>query len=257
MYRTSFFIALLGAGITLFSSCKIDANDAVVPEPASTQKRIVKGRVVDSQGKPVPNAEIIASSTDYYNKTTTGYTDASGNYRIQLPNGIAEGSYTASGTVTIKYHGQNFRMALYEEDSRVFSAYDGAVRNFVFRLTGKRAAQDDASALPLGGKIEVHCEYDQVIAENVELTLEPAGPLVDGSAGTKIVRMLPKNIDYLNDIPVGQYKITARDIESGKLLGVSVKDSFKPYATSVTALFKEANFEGDTNYELILLVGSL
>lgn len=234
-----------------------DATAPVGPDPASAQKGIVKGRVTDSQGRGVANAEIIANSTDYYSKTTTAYTDTGGNYQMKLPNGIAEGSYTASGTVTIKYHDQNFRMALYEEDTRVFSAYDGAVRNFRFRLTGRRTADDDASSSPLGGRIEVHENVNNVNRDRLEITLEPVGPLVDGSAGKTLVLPMPVNDYVLNDIPVGQYKITARDRVTGERLGVTIKDSFKDYAPSVTALFREKDFVGDTFWEIILLVNQL
>ena len=232
-------------------------NLSACETPTANPKGTVKGRVVDSQGKPVANAEIVASSTDWYNKTSTAYTDANGNYSLSLPNGVAEGSYTASGTVTVNYHSKNYKLALYEEDSRVFSAYDGAVRNFVFRLTGKRTADANNTDSPLGARLEVHHGLDNVVWGNLEITLEPVGPLVDGSTGKKIVTTMPANDYSIYDIPVGQYKITARDKVTGQKLGVKIKDSGKSYAASLTDLFKEANFEGDTNYELILLVDKL
>ncbi|CCH03126.1 hypothetical protein FAES_5127 [Fibrella aestuarina BUZ 2] len=243
--------------VVLISASACTNPDVVSPETSTAEKGVVKGRVVDNQGKPVANAEIIASSTDYYNKTTTAYTDANGTYRLQLPTGVAEGSYSASGTVTIKYHGKNVKMALYEENTRVFSAYDGAVRNFVFRLTGKRTADDDETATPLGGSVQVHHQVDNVVWENLELTLEPVGPLVDGSTGQTIIRTMPAHDYYLRDIPVGQYKITARDKVTGQQLGVTIKDSFNDYSPSVTALFTEANFVGDTFWEIVLLVNTL
>ena len=46
--------------------------------------------------------------------------------------------------------------------------------------------------------------------ENVELTLTPAGPLIDGSAG-KVLKIQAKKGQYgiIKDIPMGRYKITA------------------------------------------------
>lgn len=170
--------------VTLLLSVTACNPTAVDPDSPKPQEGVVKGRVVDSQGKGVANAEIIANSTDYYNKTTTAYTDADGKYRMELPTGVAEGSYTVSGTVTLKYHGRNFKMALYEEDTRVFSAYDGAVRNFQFRLTGKRTVDSEDDPLrssPLGGRLEVHHHVNNVTWKNLELTLEPVGPLVDST----------------------------------------------------------------------------
>lgn len=254
------FELLLLIGLFLQAVSCAKPGDSVAPDITKPQQGVVKGRVVDSQGNGVANAEIIASSTDYYNKTTTAYTDASGNYRMQLPTGIAEGSYTVSGTVTRKYQGRNFTLALYEEDSRVFSAYDGAVRNLIFRLTGKRTADSEESperATPLGGTLEVHHQVDNVVWKNLELTLEPTGPLVDGSTGKKIVTTMPANNYHIYDIPVGQYRITARDRVTGKALGVTIQGTYKDYAPSVTGLFEEDDFIGDTRYELILLVNTL
>ncbi|WP_460972236.1 carboxypeptidase-like regulatory domain-containing protein [Spirosoma migulaei] len=245
------------AAIVTQSACTNSTDSAIGPDAAIPQEGIVKGRVVDNQGKPVANAEIVASSTDWYNRTSTGYTNASGNYRFQVPTGVAAGSYTVSGTITLKYQGKNFKMALYEEDTRVFSAYDGAVRNFVFRLTGKRTADDGENDMPLGATLEVHHQVNNVVWENLEITLEPVGPLVDGSTGKKIVTTMPEHSYHINDIPLGQYKITARDRVTGEKLGVTIKDSFKDYAPSVTGLFGEKDFVGDTRYELLLLVNTL
>lgn len=243
--------ALLGAwGCTEPS---VDGPDG----PEKPQDGLVQGRVVDDKGNGVANAQIIASSTDYLSKTTSGYTDAKGNYRFKLPTNIAEGSYAVSGYVTLKYHNKNYKMALYEENTRVFSAYEGAIRNFVFRLTGKRTVDDDDRSTPLGGTLEVHHQVDNVVFENLEITLEPVGPLVDGSTGKKIVTMMPQSGYEVKDIPVGNYKITARDKVTGQKLGVTIHNSFKDYAPSVTGLFEDDDFIGSTNYRLIILVNTL
>nr|WP_293845595.1 carboxypeptidase-like regulatory domain-containing protein [uncultured Arsenicibacter sp.] len=229
-------------------------------DPDAIDKGVVQGRVTDSQGKPVANAEIVASNTDYYNKTSTGYTDANGNYRFNLPTGIAEGSYTVSGTVTMKFQGRNYKMALYTENSRVFSAYEGAVRNFQFRLTGKRAAdadEDPQRDTPLGGTVEVHHDVNNLERENIELTFEPVGTLIDGSTGKKLVKTMPADSYRLYDIPLGQYKITARDKASGKPLGVLIKDKTNTYTSSVTALFEDSDFAGSMLFEMILVIAPL
>ncbi|GAB3920175.1 carboxypeptidase-like regulatory domain-containing protein [Larkinella terrae] len=250
--KTVYYLLLL---VALLSSAACTKPGIDGPSTGGKpQEGIVSGRVVDSQGKPVANAVIVASNTDYYNKTSTGYTDASGNYRFKLPTGIAEGSYTVSGTVTLKYHNKNFEMGLYQEDTRVFSAYDGAVRNFVFRLTGKRAADDDETSRPLGARLEVHPNFNKIDSENLEITLEPVGPLVDGSTGKKLVAMMPQRSDYIEDIPVGMYKISARDKVSGQKLGVAILGSSKAHESSLTTLFEKDQIVGSTLYDLAITV---
>jgi len=249
------FLSLFLAGIFLFPvvSCTV-TNDV---DPSNSQKGIVKGRVINSEGKAVANAMIVANSTDYYNRTTTGYTNTDGYYQLELPTDIAAGSYYIEGSVMVRYHGKNYTMALYNEDTRVFSAYDGAVRNFVFRLTGKRSVDDDAMASPLGGKLEVHHDFNTLERKNIEVTLQPEGPLVDGSTGKKIVAMLQENSYYVEDIPVGKYKITARDVVTQEQLGISIMDSFKPYTSSVTGLFADDDFVGSTHFRLAINIGKL
>lgn len=253
LFKTLLAVALLSA-----AACTPSNTDGPNgPDPAKPEEGVVKGRVVDDRGNPVANAKIVASSTDIYNRTATGYSNADGYYRFVVPTGIAAGSYTVDGTVTVKYHGENFTLALFRENTRVFSAYDGAVRDFVFRLTGQRSPDDDAHATPLGATLEVHHQVNNVVFENLEITLEPTGPLVDGSAGRKLVVTMPEGDYRVKDIPLGQYKITARDRVTGERLGVTIKDTFKDYAPSVTGLFDEMDFEGDTRYELLLLVNTL
>lgn len=227
------------------------------PDSASTEQGIVKGRVVDSQGNGVANAEIIANSTDYYNKTSSGYTDAGGNYRIKLPGGVAEGSYSVNGTVTINYHNNYYKMALYEENTRMFSAYEGAVRNFVFTLTGKRSVDADETDMPLGATLEVYHDFNVVNAGDVEVTLEPVGPLVDGSAGKKIVTGLPTANHSIMDIPLGNYKITACDKANNRQLGVTIHDSGKAMAPSVTGIFTDNPIPGSTVFDMGLIIGAL
>jgi hypothetical protein len=244
--------------ITLLSL--LNTSACILPQsvkPEKPQEGTVKGKVTDKYGNPVANAEIVASSTDWHNQTSTGYTDANGNYSFQLPTGVAAGSYTASGTVTVKYHNKNFVMPLYEKNSKVFSAYEGAVRDFSFRLTGLRKADENDPNGLLGATLEVHHDFDAVNAEDIEITLDPVGPLVDGSTGDKLVSMLPAQDYRIRDIPVGNYKITARNKSTGEKLGVTIQGSLKSYAPSITSVFEPADFIGSGFFELVIVVGKL
>jgi hypothetical protein len=69
--------------------------------------------------------------------------------------------------------------------------------------------------------------------------------------------MLSESDDYLQDIPVGNYKITARDVVNNKMLGITLADSFKPYTTSVTGLCTDDDFVGSTHFKLAINIGRL
>ncbi len=142
------------------------------------------------------------------------------------------------------------------EDDRSFSAYDGAVRNFEFRLTGKRKKDDDDRDGKLGAKLEVSVG-GEIERKNVEVTLIPEGPLVDGSTGQKIVAMVPDNSYYVEDIPVGKYRLTARDVSTNQQLGIAVHGSFQPYTPSVTSLFVDDDFVGSTFFRLAVNIDTL
>ncbi|GAB3962575.1 hypothetical protein GCM10028805_63980 [Spirosoma harenae] len=250
------FLLYLTTLLTL-CACNKPGLESTPSASSDIESGVVKGRVVDEAGRPISNAVITASSTDYYNKVSIGYTDAMGYYRFNVPTGVAAGSYSVSGVLTVKYQSKQVKMALYQLDTKVFSAYTGAIRDFVFRLTGPRSPDDDAYATPLGATLEVHAHPDRVVTHQVDIILEPVGPLVDGSVGKKITLSLDEASSDLKDIPLGYYKFSARDRLTGKQLGVKVKDTANKYASSLTALFEDDNFEGSTEFRLILLIDSL
>ncbi|RYY08428.1 MAG: hypothetical protein EOO04_40040 [Chitinophagaceae bacterium] len=74
----------------------------------------------------------------------------------------------------------------------------------------------------MGGYLSYYCEADDFInPSEIEFTLKPDGPLVDGSVGQTIVAKatdFPSRISglYMNsglrDIPVGRYQVSARHI---------------------------------------------
>jgi hypothetical protein len=224
-----------------------------VPEEGNSgkiEKGIVKGRVTDSNNRPIANAKIVANSLDYAD-ARIGYSDANGNYIIKLPTGIASGSFYVRGSVKIKFNGQNYDLALFTENDAQFSPYDGAIRNLKLKLTGKRTGNfgDDGF---YGGTIEVLHDFETIEQQNIELTLIPDGPLVDGSIGQTVVRRLPANDYHLYDIAIGKYKITARDVSNGRKLKLKVRYDEKDYSESITGVFIPP-YELAEIYEMTLL----
>lgn len=235
-------------------ACTTDKTTEPTPADNTSgkvEKGIVKGRVTDANNKPIANAKIVANSLDYQD-ARIGYSDANGNYSIKLPTGIASGSFYVRGSVRVKYNGQNYDLALFTENDSQFSPYDGAIKNLTLKLTGKRTGNfgDDGF---YGGTLEIHHDFDTIERENIELTLVPDGPLVDGSTGKTLVRRAAADDYNIYDIPVGKYKITARDVSNGRKLKVKVRYDEKDYSDSATGVFVPP-YELAEMYELTILI---
>ncbi|MFB9994920.1 hypothetical protein ACFFLM_23500 [Deinococcus oregonensis] len=204
--------------------------------PASNQATpyVMKGVVKDEQGKPVAGVEVFADNTLYYNMNARGKTDAQGRYSIELPRQDL-GTWTAGAYVKREYNGVNHEFRLYADDESAFSASKGAVRNFVWRLSGERG---DGNI----GKLVYIYITEGVSISNVEVTLTPKGPLADGSAGKPITRRV--STGRIENVPVGRYTATARLLRDGQAplpLLVSPGQGGN-YGASATADFEKSNY---------------
>src|SRR5690606_15365507 len=110
-----------------------------------------------------------------------------------------------------------------------------AVRNFTWKLEGRGPDNEYGY---YGGLVKVFTDfgfYEDM--EDIELTLVPDGPLIDGSEGRTLVLRLEDHYwvqrAYLEDIPIGRYTITAtlRSAEGTRALRIQdwhAKGDFKP-----------------------------
>lgn len=180
------------------------------PPPEGIEPGIVKGRVVGSDGRPLVGAEIVADNTLFHNSNVSGYTDADGRYRLDVSQPV--GTWAMTGKVTFAYDGQTFTVALEPEDPSLFAGVDGAVRDFSLSLRSV-----SGPALIMSGL------GDYTPYEEIEITLEPVGPIVDGSDGETIVSGLRPIGDgwAVTGVPFGRYRVTARHVPSGETMLVS------------------------------------
>ncbi len=197
---------------------------------------VLKGRVIDAAGRPIEGAEIAADNQLLYNSNLIVRTDGDGSYRIDTNIGA---TFHATGTVITQYNGQEYRLSLAPDDDASFAGPSGAIRNFTWKLSGKRA---DGLGF-YGGKVLFHLDMTDPLDPNVfledekvQLSLTPEGPLIDGSAGSPIVAMATRNPDGsgLEDVPIGRYRITAD--YAGRPLAVKLRGG-GDYAEEVTADF--------------------
>ena len=177
--------------------------------PAAPAPYVLQGVVNNAQGQPLAGVEVWADNTLYDNMNVLSVTDAQGRYSIALPRDQL-GTWQAGGRFQRSYHGETYELSLEVDNEAAFTADTGAVRNFTLRTSGERP-----DGHYYGGTVWVYGNYSQGDFKNkdVELTLTPDGPLLDGSAGETLTRFVDGNT--VADVPIGRYKVTARHVPEG------------------------------------------
>ena len=224
---------------------------APLPAVAARGGHIV-GRAATVDGAPVPEFTVLYSGFED-GKLASEYADGSlaetinssaqghnGRYSIKVP----PGAYRASAYVTYHWHGSTYYFEMYQDNPPAHHDYEGLgldklrgglVRNFRLSMTGKKPGVDPGYEEGYydeyyGGLIRLDAEEVEytigvtnppsLVAaypkdSQIEFTLVPQGPLVDGSTGSTVVRTVKLGDDgkwffCLRAIPVGQYSVTAR-----------------------------------------------
>lgn len=187
--------------VPLLLSCKKDKEtDSTANEP---EKGYVTGRVTDTKGAPLAGVEILIDNTLIYNSYLSGQADAKGNYKIKVPNG----AWMAYAILKKEYNQKRYEIYLDPEIAAGFGG-EGATRNFQWKLTGERKAPLTGT---YGGNILLTRAVGSELfdSENIEYTLTPVGPLIDGSTGGVLKIQEAPGTYKLPDIPIGRYTVTA------------------------------------------------
>ncbi len=214
----------------------------------NSEKGIVKGRITDAQGKPMPNVKVVIENTVFYASYVHAFTNAQGEYKATVPNG----SWKASARIEKTFAGKIYLFDLHPDNNEPFAGTNGAIRNFMWKTSGKKP---DGSGF-YGSDVAVYSEPgSSFMINDVELMVTPNGTIVDGGKG-KIVTALLTDIgggeDGIRDISIGKYSITARLKTTGKTLQVRLRNKGS-YENSVTAVFAPG-FTGITNYQIVIQV---
>ena len=230
----------------VLSAC--EKSGAASPDEPVSEKGVVKGRVMNSKGDGLPNTKVVIEHTVYYGTYVYATTNAAGYYKTTVP----AGSWKASVRIEQEFEGKKYNFDLCPDIADPFAGSDGAVRNFTWKLKGARPEGNGF----FGSNVVVYTQPgSSVNIDDVELSLQPVGPLADGLPGTTITATtidVGGGEDGIADVPVGKYKITARDTGNGTALQIRLRNQ-GAYAPSLTALFA-SGYTGITTYQIVVEV---
>jgi len=210
------------------------------PEPY-----VVKGIVVNPQGQPIKGALITIDNQLLYNSNSQAVTDAQGRYRIELSTLAA--TYMAYAEYSTVYGGVEHSIDLLPDNDNPFAGSEGAVRNFTVKLDSSTGTGGSGEVLFY--MMDLIHPLDPVLEppnrDDVTLTLEPVGAMLDGTVGgDKIVsKGSNSNNGYgVHNVPIGKYKVSAVYAPPGAepqqmLIRVLSRGQDNAFAESVVAEF--------------------
>lgn len=207
-----------------------DGNGGGTNTPATAY--VAAGSAVDTQGRPLADVEIVVDNQLLSDSNETGKTGSDGRYRIELPQIAA--TWRVSATHAVEYHGKTYSFPLHPNDDSAFAGNTGGVRNFQWKLKGKRPDGGFYGAFVVG---YTEVGDSSIDIKDVELTLVPDGPLVDGSEGETVTGKFVStgDGDAVQDIPLGRYTISAKT--GGAPLMIRIRNGGTSYETSITSDF--------------------
>ncbi|MGO4496055.1 copper amine oxidase N-terminal domain-containing protein [Paenibacillus sp. 2RAB27] len=194
----------------------IVSNPVPTPSPATpsdpvkeeVEPYVVKGYVRNASGQPIPEVSVFADNTFMYDSNILGVTDETGHYLIELPQ--MSTTYHMGAHVKKQFNGKTYMFQLEADGDLPVSGSKGAVRNFTWSN--------------FNGQMYVYPNFknfDDTLPEfnmnDLELTLTPTGPLLDGSPGQTIIKRGGPIAGGagIDNIPIGRYKATARWVPEG------------------------------------------
>lgn len=239
------FILTFIASIVLMSAC---SKEGTAESQNETMPGVVKGWVVDTKGKGIANAKVVVEHTVLYGKYVYATTDANGYYKTSVP----EGSWHVTVQIQRSLLDKTYNFELTPDVDDAFAGSAGAVRNFSWKLSGAKA-----NGLGFyGSYVAVYNEPgSDVNMADVEITLTPEGPLVDGSMGATIVKKLTDiggGQDGICDVPIGIYNIKARNTATGQPFQIRLRNN-GAYGNTVSGMF-DSWFTGVNSYQIAVQV---
>jgi hypothetical protein len=210
----------------------------------AVQKAIVKGVVKTAAGSPIANAKVVIENTVFLATYVYATTNAKGEYSSAVPNG----SWKVSVQIEKAVAGDLYKFDLHPDNADPFAGSEGAVRNFTWKLNGVKPGGGF-----YGSNVAVYPDPLAGIAEaDIELILVPQTTLADGSTGSTITKRLTDigGGEYgINDVPLAEYRLTARNTATNQPLQLRLRNTGN-FQHAINALFK-GGFTGNTTYQIV------
>jgi|SRR6476620_5340080 len=230
---------------TSFISCKKEAGSK---NESQNETGFVTGKITDSKGNIISGAKITIEHTVWYDSYLNATTDANGNYKIAIPSEPA-GDWTAKAQLTKSAYGQEYVFDLNADKTDPFTCNNSTVRNFTWKLSGKRTGSDSY----YGAHVDLYQFGTDVDMNKVKLVFTPypgEEKLIDGSPASIIERNVEDvaGTFMVKDIPIGKYLVKA--VYPGKTLLLQNRHDEAAPEVQKTIVFGKYGYLGETEYNV-------
>lgn len=205
---------ILIAGLILFNgnaftSCTKQVDGIVQASEIAALKTagVVSGKITDSKGNPLAGVKITIEHTVWQGTYLYGETDNKGKYKITIPSEPA-GDWTAKAQLKKTAYGQDYIFDL-DGNTSAFNKSEGAIRNFTWKLTGKKPGTDTY----YGAHVDLYQFGTDAQMDKIKIVFTPAADtLIDGSVALSFERTVEDvaGTFMVKDVPVGKYSIKAK-----------------------------------------------
>jgi len=233
----------------LFASslCSCKKDDSATHRP-SVKQNMVTGKISDTRGNIIQGAEIVSEHTVWYGTYAKSTSDAGGNYKINIPAEPA-GSWSAKAQISKTAYGQTYIFDLAADKTDPYSAKEGAERNFVWKLSGKRSGSDTY----YGAHVDLYQFGIDVPMNEIKLIFTPSPgetTLIDGSPAVAIERNIEDvaGTFMVKDIPIGKYSVKA--MYPGKTLLLDYRHNSGNPEINKTVVFGKYGYLAATEYNI-------
>lgn len=216
-------------------------SDAGVDEQTHPRSGTITGHIVDRQGNPVQQAQILVRVGSSHDGKVVVQTQVGpdGHYTLHVP----DGSYRIEALVETTFQGVSWHLPLHPDDDidDAQGVATGLVKDFTWQLKGLRPGGNAANhADYYGGQVFLSFPSTRVPGTAYTIALMPQGLLVDGSTGEVMscTLMQGQSTDGADnpffDIPLGVYTVTGTAFADGTSLPFPLSTRSSELSTTLT-----------------------